>query len=713
MSVEVSLGTVREQIPQLTQKTESFKKKIKQLQKTAQDLVAAGKLYADLERQLGSIIINFGQAADNRSQDYFLRLGDLYSEMGTRRYRLIEQQETLFNKPIKQFDDSMEEITDLGQKVEDSRKAYEISTEKLHSTKKKAGEAKFSKLEQEEKADKQLFETTGSDYVKLMKETLKYSNAAVIENLINCSLADLAFFQNGSKTIKEAEQFLQRFFAQQKLMRRDTIMGESVTTKNGYLLVKHKGKWKRRWVSIINGQLMYYKNWKSLDPIDTLNLVLCSVKPLMDSGKPSRFDLLSAEGKTVPLEAVDINDMHDWIRVIENIIIQQLGNEDKKVSSSLRNSTADINNVAGNKYCADCHGPDPQWASTTFGILVCIKCSGAHRNLGAHISKVRSLTLDHWEPEVTSIMQAIGNKKCNSLYEARAPDKKINPESSSDERLQFIKAKYLEKQFVIRDENVTKAAESYLLAEIPDPFDMYSLLAKGLSVNWQSSTGRTLLHNSSLKEDIVGVALLMMCGAQVNLTDADGNAPLHMAALYDSAGCARVLLQYGAKTDITNKRGLTPYQISIENLAANCKALLDPENDPEALNAFFTSEARKETEHVVADLRSYASEPNLLTRGLNSSPPQPTSRNPSKSELATPTLVASPKSVAAQTEKRRNRLSREVAVVDLREGPLQSSSAGNISSTSSPATPTERRSGHNRNKSAAFEARVALFQGKK
>ena len=45
-------------------------------------------------------------------------------------------------------------------------------------------------------------------------------------------------------------------------MRRDTITGESVTTKNGYLLVKHKGKWKRRWVSVINGQLMYYKNWK-------------------------------------------------------------------------------------------------------------------------------------------------------------------------------------------------------------------------------------------------------------------------------------------------------------------------------------------------------------------------------------------------------------------------------------------------------------------
>lgn len=44
--------------------------------------------------------------------------------------------------------------------------------------------------------------------------------------------------------------------------------------------------------------------------------------------------------------------------------------------------------------------------------------------------------------------------------------------------MQFIKAKYQEKQFVIRDESVTKAAESFLLAEVPDPYDMYSLLAK-------------------------------------------------------------------------------------------------------------------------------------------------------------------------------------------------------------------------------------------
>jgi len=64
-----------------------------------------------LERQLGSLIINFSQSAENKNQDYFLRLGDLYSEMGTRRQRLIEQQETLLNKPIKQFDKNIEDMT--------------------------------------------------------------------------------------------------------------------------------------------------------------------------------------------------------------------------------------------------------------------------------------------------------------------------------------------------------------------------------------------------------------------------------------------------------------------------------------------------------------------------------------------------------------------------------------------------------------------------
>lgn len=64
------------------------------------------------------------------------------------------------------------------------------------------------------------------------------------------------------------------------------------------------------------------------------------------------------------------------------------------------NRTEDVQSirtrVPGNGQCADCNYPNPDWASLNLGILMCIECSGVHRNLGSHVSKVRSLDLDGW-----------------------------------------------------------------------------------------------------------------------------------------------------------------------------------------------------------------------------------------------------------------------------------------------------------------------------
>jgi stromal membrane-associated protein len=72
-----------------------------------------------------------------------------------------------------------------------------------------------------------------------------------------------------------------------------------------------------------------------------------------------------------------------------------------------------------NAICMDCPAKLTQnaWASINLGGFICFQCSGIHRNLGTHISKVRSLNLDQWNDDWVSNMERWGNEKCKAYWE--------------------------------------------------------------------------------------------------------------------------------------------------------------------------------------------------------------------------------------------------------------------------------------------------------
>lgn len=109
-------------------------------------------------------------------------------------------------------------------------------------------------------------------------------------------------------------------------------------------------------------------------------------------------------------------------------------------------------NDQGNCWCADCgSGSKVEWVSINLAIILCIECSGIHRSLGTHISKVRSLTLDitSFTPDIVELLLLVGNRVSNMVWEGRLdPTLKPGPQATREQRLKFITAKYVDRAFV-------------------------------------------------------------------------------------------------------------------------------------------------------------------------------------------------------------------------------------------------------------------------
>uniref|UniRef100_A0A4W5RT40 Arf-GAP with coiled-coil, ANK repeat and PH domain-containing protein n=1 Tax=Hucho hucho TaxID=62062 RepID=A0A4W5RT40_9TELE len=583
-------------------------------------------------------------------------------------------------------------------KFKETKKQFDRMREDMEIAQVKNAQAPRNKPHEVEEATgtlsitRKCFRHLALDYVLQINVLQAKKKFEILDAMLSFMHAQYSLFQQGYNLLDEIDPYMKKLAAELDQLVIDSAMEKrdmehkhatiqqrdfsyddskaelfNVDAPNGVVMEGYLFKrasnafktWNRRWFSIQNSQLVYQKKLKDSLTVVVEDLRLCSVKPCEDIERRFCFEVVSPN-KSCMLQAESEKLRLAWIQAVQASIasayrespdyhyierldrtaspsVSSIDSASEPRERSVRGETIlhRIQCLPGNEYCCDCGQADPHWASINLGILLCIECSGIHRSLGVHCSKVRSLTLDSWEPELLKLMCELGNSVINHIYEGACEAqglKKPGPSCSRQEKEAWIKSKYVEKKFLKKlgatevlvngvrkterrwsvkkwrrhNSATTVSEDSSGEAEMEpepepetqsDPEDgrelhpgallykasqarnlpvMAEALAHGADINSvnDEDDGKSPLIQAVFGGSLIACEFLLQNAADVNQRDTRGRGPLHHATYLGHTGQVCLFLKRGATQNDGDEDGQDPLSIAVQAANADIVTLL-------------------------------------------------------------------------------------------------------------------------------------------
>ncbi|XP_019579003.1 arf-GAP with coiled-coil, ANK repeat and PH domain-containing protein 2 isoform X4 [Rhinolophus sinicus] len=480
--------------------------KLDKLVKLCIAMIDTGKAFCVANKQFMNGIRDLAQYSSNDAvvETSLTKFSDSLQEMINFHTILFDRTQRSIKAQLQNF------VKEDLRKFKDAKKQFEkVSEEKENALVKNAQVQRNKQHEVEEAtniltATRKCFRHIALDYVLQINVLQSKRRSEILNSMLSFMFAHLAFFHQGYDLFSELGPYMKDLgvqldqlvvdaakekremeqkhstIQQKDFSSDDSKLEYNVDAANGIVMEGYLFKrasnafktWNRRWFSIQNNQLVYQKKFKDNPTVVVEDLRLCTVKHCEDIERRFCFEVVSPT-KSCMLQADSEKLRQAWIKAVQTSIAtayREKGDESEKLDKKSSPSTGSLDSgneskekllkgesalqrvqcIPGNASCCDCGLADPRWASINLGITLCIECSGIHRSLGVHFSKVRSLTLDTWEPELLKLMCELGNDVINRVYEAKVEKmgiKKPQP-GQRQEKEAYIRAKYVERKFV-------------------------------------------------------------------------------------------------------------------------------------------------------------------------------------------------------------------------------------------------------------------------